>query len=285
MKSLFELSLAYHRFMKNLRMILPVMLIAGIVAVLVIPALRESTLLYFVGRDGLIGEPGIRKFGLRLLAHRESDRVIRNLVYMVNTLGHEPGGSNGLDEEIANAAYESIIGATGEDFGSGNEEQRLDALNHWASGRFGESLDENGSVLGWYQVIPSFNEAVETIASKDPEEAYGAWRYMFSINFSSWTELVVAVGPALADSRPLSFAIRPGDSSYGPGLGWVAFQMKSEPIDTPGTPLLAHTVADAIALILWQRIGDRHGEELPADFAAWYAEHARAKRLPPRPDP
>jgi hypothetical protein len=60
--------------------------------------------------------------------------------------------------------------------------------------------------------------------------------------------------------------------------------MKSEPIDTPGTPLLAHTVADAIALILWQRIGNHPVEELPADFAAWYAEHARAKRLPPRPD-
>ncbi len=103
-------------------------------------------------------------------------------------------------------------------------------------------------------------------------------------DFRRSSDFMVAVGPALADARPISFAIRRGDVT-----GYPVEQ--PEPIEKHTDAVLVRTVGGAPALTLWQYSDIRAdvdpnedaGLEFPADYEAWWAERTGALRLPPLP--
>lgn len=72
--------------------------------------------------------------------------------------------------------------------------------------------------------------------------------------------------------RPIRFAI----TRYGP-----TFEGQVVPMD-PRAERLAHTVGEAPALHLWQKMGVG-GDRLPGDFGTRWAQWAHTHRLPPPP--
>jgi len=278
--SLSNLVFVYHRVARRLKIGLKVLVIAGPILVVAVPNLREPVLLYLGGRDAFVSEPAIRKLAMKALAYHESDAVILELLYVSNALGPKFANRPWPDNELAEAAINAIAAATDSDFGSGRVDQRLDALNRWASERFDRPLDDNGGVLGWYTVLPRYNRFIEGIASADPYNAWVAWSFLGAEN---WTDLVIAIAPALSDPRPLSFAIRRGDFLTGPGPDKPSYSSQPEPIEEHGDAVLVRTVGEAIALKFWDRAPDREGDEFPDDFQAWWAIFARSQHLPALP--
>jgi hypothetical protein len=256
---------------------------------LLVPDVREQAYLAILSPDGP-PSPQLRRFAARQLAGHPTPESVETLVRLVNTAwGEAP--------ELAADSVASLerIAGRGPVAPPVDPQDAAAWVNPWAAERLGRALDDNGGVLGWFPIAGSLVAGLEALASPEPEIAAASWSLYGAGVITSPGDLLLLSGAALADRRPISFALVPDPDGEGGAMSAL-----SEPMADHGDRVLARTVGEAIALRYWLLLAGRHetlsartdrqaAEDLarlglgafPSDFPAWWAEQARAHRLPP----
>ena len=124
---------------------------------------------------------------------------------------------------------------------------------------------------------------MKRLTAADPHDAWLAWNDLGLQDFGDSTDFAANLGAALADERPLSFAVKRGSFHLGPGPDRPAFEAQPEPMAEHSDTVLVRTVGGALALQMWQ-YHDVGTEEFPDDFAAWWQAYAASRLLPPMPE-
>jgi hypothetical protein len=112
----------------------------------------------------------------------------------------------------------------------------LEPIDLAVAAKFGRTVERPLGVFSWWGIDPGYQEVVERIAGEDPQAAVDAWASLGPPNPATFEAALAALGPALADPRPIRFAVIVAD---GQVLGRGEFY--------PGEVPAATTVGDAIA--------------------------------------
>jgi hypothetical protein len=242
------------------------LLVGAVAAVELVPGLRLSLATTILEPFGMTRQIGLaRRWALARLVSDPSPAALLQLLRVLNTLDAERFPEIAADVDAAASRRAGLAPVAELDRAA-----RIRAVNEWAAAQLGRALDANGGVLGWMPVAERFVPPIERIAGADVNDAWLGWNHFAAGELVTPEQFVYAVGPALADARPISFAI------YRNGR---LFEGQPVPIDSR-PDVLAHTVGEALALRLWLKegVGD---ERFPDDFGVWWAQWARAHRLPP----
>lgn len=207
--------------------------------------------------------PALRTAAARHLAADPTDENLLALLKVANTA--DPQQS----PEVLAATIAKLLALAGEDTAA--EGDPLGRINRWAARRLGRTLDANDGVLGWYPVEEErYRRALDEMAGDDVQAAASAWSAFGLGDLTNPEDFLWAVGPALADRRPIHFVLR---NAGGP-------EALSERREGTADFVLAETVGEAVALRLWGYDGV-DGAQFPEDFWEWWAGYARARHLPP----
>lgn len=245
--------------------LLPVLLIASV------PALHRPLLVQLLSRD-VPQLASLQRLSASALSGQDEPEVLHELVLVANT-------TRGSLQEAALVAIEETAGIESP---APDLRERLRTVNAWAATRLGRTTDGNGGVLAWYPVAEIWRDEIDDIASPDPREAWVAWAGFGPVEFADPAAFLRAVGPALVDPRPLSFAVKRGSFLMGPGPDAPAFEGQPVPLSAHRHHALVSTVGSALALRYWT-YDDVGGGEFPEDFEAWWARYAQEHLLPPLP--
>jgi hypothetical protein len=260
----------------------------AIIGPALLPAVRERVYLAVLPPDGP-PLPQLWRWAARRLAGHPTPESVQALVRLVNTTWED-------SPRLAADSLASLERIAGREPGRQDDAWESAAwVNPWAAERLGRALDANGGVLGWYAVDERLRAGLDALASPDPEAGAAAWSlYGAGIVTSPETFLLLG-GAALADPRPIAFAIVAGRE--GESAGPTALP---EPLAAHAEPALARTVGEALALRYWLYLAGRQEAlaartdreaaaelarldvgDFPLDFRAWWTDHARTRRLPP----
>ena len=240
-----------------------------------VPTIREPVLLKLVSPVFVMPTP-IRAFAVRQLGAHDTDEALLAVLQLANTTDPSWG------PDLVGDALSALEQIAGQPFEGDAPIARVAQANLFAAERLGKTVDANGGVLDWFHVTPRFVSSIESVASSDLHEAWSAWDFLGVGDFHSAYQFAAAVGPALADERPIHFAIKRGDFHTGPTPGGLAFEGQPEPI-AEHSDALVDTVGGALALKMWN-YDDVPGDEFPADFDAWWKDFAKSRLLPPLPE-
>lgn len=212
--------------------------------------------------------PGLRVWATRELTARQTPSSLLAVIRLLNTVDpHE-------DPVFAAKLIEPLRLASGHP-GPGEWAAQLSAANRWVAERLGCRVDANGGVLGWFAVTPDFQGAIDTMAGGDARAAWAAWSGFGAGRLPTSEAFLFAVGSALADPRPIAFAIR---RTSAPG---EPLRVEGRP-EAPHGDVQARTVGEALGLRLWHYQGISSGATAE-DFNLWWAGFARRRLLPPAP--
>ncbi|MBA3886931.1 MAG: hypothetical protein H0X67_14555 [Acidobacteria bacterium] len=213
--------------------------------------------------------PAVRLWAARELAAQQSPAALLGLIRLLNTIDPQ------ADPEFAAAALEALGMAAGLDAASGEWHERLARANRWVAERVDRSVDGHDGVLGWFPVAPEFQRLVEAMGGGTPYDGWSAWSGFGAGTLTSPEAFLYAAGSALADPRPIAFAIR---RTSAPG---APLDFEGQP-DPPQGEVLVRTVGEAMALHLSQYL-TVDTNTLSDDFRVWWSEYARRRLLPPMP--
>lgn len=178
---------------------------------------------------GLANVPLVRELAAKALAGRDDEASQLAVLQFVHTADpSDPAWRPAVDALAAAHTIElpdSPFAAT-----------LLEPIDAAIAAKFGRVIDQPAGVFSWWGVSPGYVETVERIAGTDPQVAVDAWASLGPPNPATFEEAIAALGPALADRRPIHFAVLVADGGV---LGRGEFY--------PGEVAVASTVGDAIA--------------------------------------
>lgn len=148
----------------------------------------------------LAGVPMVRELAAKTLASRDDEESQMALLRFLHTADPiDPAWRPAL--EATAAALEVELPDT--PF-SGSLLEPIDAA---IAAKLGRPLEPVVGVFGWWGIDPGYTEVVERIAGADPELAVDAWASLGPPNPPTFEEALAALGPALADPRPIAFPV------------------------------------------------------------------------------
>lgn len=257
--------------LRRLPVLLVPLLLVGLAVAWMIPSSRSALCRLAVAPHTPFSEdfqiPDLRIAGARCLAARPDEENLLALLRLAGTVDPE------RSPEVLAAATTELLRLAGEApaEADGAQAESLGRINRWAAQRLNRKLDANGGTMAWHAVEGErHRRAVEELADEDAGVASAAWSSLGAGDLTTPEEFLWALGPALADRRPIHFVLQ--DEG---GL-----QARSERREGYAGQVLAETVGEAVALQLWGYDGVGSAE-FPQEPWTWWAGYARARHLPP----
>lgn len=213
----------------------------------------------------------LRQWVLSRVPNRPEEAELLELLRLANAI--DPGRF----PEIAMDLYETLLRCTtGVVPGKVEQHSPLLQINHQAATLLGRQLDANNGIFTWLNVDPKYQDKIDAIASTDPYHAWSAWNH-FASNAHSAESFLYLFGPALGDTRPVSFAIKRG-SFYGNDSRSL-YEGQPEHLHLH-SDVIVNTVGEALALEYWYWL-EIKDKQFPDDFSKWWQIWAKEHHLPP----